>query len=55
MNTEKIKEPVYEALKSPEESFRQWVDCGIDKARQQIRAIQMETCLDYPVTGSETH
>lgn len=59
MNTVKdmsmIEKAVYEPIKSPEESFRQWVDRGIDKARQQIRAIQLETCRDYPVTGSETH
>ena len=41
--------------KTPEESFRQWVEKGITQARQMIQRVSMETCLDYPVTGSETH
>ncbi len=55
MNTENIEKAFYEPIKSPEEDFRAWIERGIEQARQQIRAIQMETCLDYPVTGSETH
>ena len=53
MNTENIEKAFYEPIKSPEEDFRAWIERGIEQARQMIRVLQMETCLDYPVTRSD--